>query len=229
MKGWLPILMVPVLAACSGRPSPGGSPPAAQAAGASAASAPTSADVLRSWNDGAAKRAIVEFVGRVTREGSPDFVPIPERVATFDNDGTLWAEKPLPFQLLFIFDRVNAMAPQHSEWRNREPFASLLKGDRPAVAASGEHGLVQLMAATHTGMTIEEFGRSVQEWISSARHPQTRRLYTEMVYQPMLELLTCRLGRSGRKRLDRRQHAKGLERDLPAAEELTASYWRTAC
>jgi hypothetical protein len=182
MKRWLPILIVSVLSACSGPPGSAGSPPAAQPPSASAAPAPASADVLRSWNDGAAKRAIVEFVGRVTREGGPDFVPTAERVATFDNDGTLWAEKPLPFQVLFIFDRVKAMAPWHPEWRSREPFASLLKGDM-AVAASGEKGIVQLMAATHTGMTTEEFAQSVQEWISSARHPQTKRFYTEMVYR----------------------------------------------
>ena len=134
----------------------------------------------------------------MTRDGGPDFVPTAERVATFDNDGTLWAEKPLPFQALFMVDRVKAMAPRHPEWRSREPFASLLKGDMAAVAASGEKGIVQLMAATHTGMTTEEFAQSVQEWISSARHPQTKRLYTEMVYQPMLELLTYLRGNARR-------------------------------
>ena len=149
-----------------------------------------SAGALESWNDGAAKRAIVEFVGRVTREGSPDFVPPAERIATFDNDGTLWAEKPLPFQLLFAFDRVKAMAPQHPEWTTKEPFASLLKGNMEAVAASGERGVLQLMAATHTGMTTDEFSQAVRDWITTARHPQTKRLYTDMVYQPMLELLS---------------------------------------
>ena len=134
-------------------------------------------------------------MGRVTREGGPDFVPAPERIATFDNDGTLWAEKPVPFQVLFIFDRVKALAPQHPEWRSKEPFASLLRGDMAAVAASSETGIVQLMAATHTGMTTDEFSQSVQEWISTARHPQTRRLYTEMVYQPMLEFLTYLRGK----------------------------------
>ena len=135
------------------------------------------------------RRAIVAFVGRVTKEGGPDFVPIPARIATFDNDGTLWAEKPLPFQLMFAFDRVKAMAPQHPEWKTKEPFASLLNGDMAGVAASGERGVLQIMAATHAGMTTEEFTQAVQDWIATARHPQTRRLYTEMVYQPMLELL----------------------------------------
>ena len=150
---------------------------------------PGSAGGLESWNDGAAKRAIVEFVGRVTRDGSPDFVPPAERIATFDNDGTLWAEKPLPFQLLFAFDRIKVIAPQHPEWSTKEPFASLLKGNMEAVAASGERGVLQLMAATHTGMTTDEFSQAVHDWITTARHPQTKRLYTDMVYQPMLELL----------------------------------------
>ena len=163
-------------------------------------------DSLPSWNDGAARRAIVDFVGRVTREGGPDFVPVAERIATFDNDGTLWAEKPVPFQLFFTFDRVKALAAQHPEWQTEEPFASVLKGDLAAVATSGEKGIVQLLLATHTGMTTEEFSRAVDEWIATARHPQTKRLYTEMVYQPMLELLaylrrpsrptSCRAGAS---------------------------------
>jgi len=187
MKRLLPVLIVCALCACGGSPA---SSPGTQGGTTAPAPAPATADVLRSWNDGAAKRAIVEFVGRVTREGGPDFVPVTERIATFDNDGTLWAEKPMPFQILFMFDRVKAMAPQHPEWGTREPFASFLKGDMSAVAASGEKGILQMMAATHTGMTTDEFSQAVGEWISTARHPQTRRLYTEMVYQPMLELLT---------------------------------------
>jgi phosphoglycolate phosphatase-like HAD superfamily hydrolase len=171
--------------ACGGPSSP--APPATAMTPSSSTS---SADVLQSWNEGEAKRAIVNFVGRVTREGGPDFVPVPERIATFDNDGTLWAEKPVPFQLLFMLDRVKAMAPQHPEWRTKEPFASAVKGDTTGIAASGEKGILQLMAATHTGMTTEEFSQAVQEWITTARHPRTGRLYTEMVYQPMLELLT---------------------------------------
>jgi hypothetical protein len=128
-------------------------------------------------------------VSRVTKEGGPDFVPVPERIATFDNDGTLWAEKPVPFQLLFAFERVKTVAPQHPEWKTREPFASLLKGNMAGIAASGEKGLLQIVAATHTGMTTEEFSQAVQDWITTAKHPQTGRLFTDMVYQPMLELL----------------------------------------
>ncbi len=170
----------------SENPSAGNVPAAAPVAENTPDSGP---GVLKSWNEGAAKRAIVDFVERVTREGGPDFVPIPERVATFDNDGTLWAEKPVPFQVLFAFDRVKELAPQHPEWATRQPFASLLKGDMAGVAASGEHGVLQIMSATHTGMTTEEFTDVVRNWITTARHPQSKRLYTEMVYQPMLELL----------------------------------------
>ncbi|MCW5558325.1 MAG: haloacid dehalogenase-like hydrolase, partial [Verrucomicrobiae bacterium] len=146
-------------------------------------------DPLPSWSDTAPKKAIVAFVEKVTKEGSPDFVPPAERIAVFDNDGTLWAEQPAYFQLLFVFDRVKALAPQHPEWREKEPFASLLKGDMKAVAAAGEQGALTMLAATHTGMTTEEFTRTVTEWITTAKHPKTGRLYTEMVYQPMLELL----------------------------------------
>jgi phosphoglycolate phosphatase-like HAD superfamily hydrolase len=184
----LSTFLVLVAAACSTSPAPAPPPAAAPSAQASASS--TTANTLRSWNDGAAKRAIVDFVLRVTKEGGPDFVPIPERIATFDNDGTLWAEKPLPFQLLFAFDRVKALAPQHPEWKTKEPFASLLKGNMAGVAASGEKGVLQIMAATHTGMTTEDFSHAVQDWITTAKHPQTGRLFAEMVYQPMLELLT---------------------------------------
>ena len=144
---------------------------------------------LSSWNDESAKKAIVEFVGKVTKEGAPDFVPVAERIATFDNDGTLWAEQPMYVQLAFTIDRVKALAPQHPEWKTKEPFASLLKGDLKSALAGGEKGLMELVAATHAGMTTEEFERIVKDWIATAKHPQTGRLYTEMVYQPMLELL----------------------------------------
>ena len=147
------------------------------------------ADPLPSWNDTAPKKAIVAFVEKVTKEGSPDFVPAAERIATFDNDGTLWAEQPMYFQAFFIFDRVKAMVPQHPEWKEKEPFASVLKGDLKAALASGEKGLLTMLAATHTGMTTEEFSRTVADWITTAKHPKTGKLYTEMVYQPMLELL----------------------------------------
>ena len=147
------------------------------------------ADPLPSWNDTAPKKAIIAFVEKVTKEGSPDFVSVPERIATFDNDGTLWAEQPMYFQLAFALDRVKAMAPKHPEWKTKEPFASLLKGDVKAALAGGEKGLMEIVAATHTGMTTEEFSKTVSDWISTAKHPKTGKLYTEMVYQPMLELL----------------------------------------
>jgi phosphoserine phosphatase len=126
----------------------------------------------------------------VTKQGSPDFVPPAERIATFDNDGTLWAEQPLYFQLLFAIDRVKALAPQHPEWKDKEPYASLLKGDVKAALAGGEHAILEIVMATHAGMTSEEFETVAKEWLATAKHPTTGRPYTEMVYQPMLELLT---------------------------------------
>jgi phosphoserine phosphatase len=154
------------------------------------AQSPTAAaDTLKSWNDGDAKRAIADFVTRVTKEGGPEFVPVPERIAVFDNDGTLWTEKPLPFELIFALDRVKAVAPSHPDWKTREPFASVLEGDMKGVMASGAKGIVAIVAATHTGMTTDEFAESVREWITTAKDPKTGRLYTQLVYQPMLELL----------------------------------------
>jgi len=147
------------------------------------------ADPLPSWNDGPAKQSIITFVEKVTKPGSPDFVPVPERIATFDNDGTLWCEKPLPVQLYFVLDRVKALAPQHPEWQTTEPFASILKGDLKTAAASGERGLVEMIMATHTGNTTEEFEQIVKDWIATAKHPKTGMLFTDMVYQPMLEVL----------------------------------------
>jgi phosphoglycolate phosphatase-like HAD superfamily hydrolase len=152
------------------------------------ASAP-SPDPLPSWNDGAARQSITDFVTTVTKEGSPGFVPPAERIATFDNDGTLWAEQPMYFQLLFAIDRVKALAPQHPEWKEQEPFASLLQGDVEKTLAGGEHAILEIVMATHAGMTTEEFEAIVDDWISTATHPATKRPYTEMVYQPMLELL----------------------------------------
>jgi hypothetical protein len=146
-------------------------------------------DPLPSWSDGKAKQAIVAFVAKVTQEGTPDFVPPAERIATFDNDGTLWAEQPMYFQFLFALDRVKALAPQHPEWQDKEPFASLLKGDVQGALAGGERAMLDIVMATHAGMTTEEFETIVQEWIATATHPVTKRLYTEMVYQPMRELL----------------------------------------
>lgn len=147
------------------------------------------ADPLPSWNNTTSKKNIVTFVEQVTREGSPHFVPVPERIATFDNDGTLWAEQPMYFQFLFALDRVKALAPQHPEWKTREPFASLLKGDVKDAMAGGETAISQIIIATHTGMTTEEFEEIVRAWLAAAKHPRTGRPFTEMVYQPMLELL----------------------------------------
>lgn len=149
-----------------------------------------SADPLPSWDDNAAKRSILAFVEETAQEGSAAFVPPAERIAVFDNDGTLWAEKPVYFQVLYMFDRIKALAPGHPEWQTREPFASVLKGDIEAVLAGGEKALLELTAATHSGLTTEEFAAEVNDWLATARHPQTGRPYTEMVYQPMLELLT---------------------------------------
>jgi hypothetical protein len=146
-------------------------------------------DPLPSWNDTAPKKAIVAFVEKVTKEGSPDFVSPNERIATFDNDGTLWCEKPLPVQLFFTLDRVKALAPQHPEWKTKEPFASLLKGDVKGALAGGEHAILEIMAATHSGMTVTEFEKIVADWIATAQHPRFKRPYTECVYQPMLELV----------------------------------------
>ena len=146
-------------------------------------------DPLSSWNDTATKNAIVTFVERVTKPGSPDLVPPAERIATFDNDGTLWAEQPIYFQLAFALDRVRALAPMHPEWKDKEPFASLLKGDLKGALAGGEAAIFEIVTVTHSGMTTVEFEQIVHDWISTAKHPVTKRLYSEMVYQPMLELL----------------------------------------
>ncbi|MFO1422812.1 MAG: HAD family hydrolase [Candidatus Competibacteraceae bacterium] len=154
-----------------------------------AAMAARAADPLPSWREGPAKHAIVTFVAKVTKEHSPDFVPIPERIATFDNDGTLWAEQPMYFQLLFALDRVKALAPQHPEWKNQEPFASLLKGDVKGALEGSEKAIAEIVMATHAGMTTAEFEKTVKDWLATAKHPKTGRPYTEMVYQPMLELL----------------------------------------
>ena len=147
------------------------------------------ADPLPSWNGGATKQSIVDFVTAVTREGSPDFVPVPQRIATFDNDGTLWTEHPMYVQLVFALDRVKAMAPLHPEWKDKQPFKAVLDGDMKTLAESGEHGLMEVMMAAHAGMTSDEFSKIVTDWLATARDPRFKRPYTELVYQPMLELL----------------------------------------
>jgi phosphoserine phosphatase len=146
-------------------------------------------DALPSWNDGAAKQAIVTFVTTVTREGSPDFVVPAERIAVFDNDGTLWTEQPGPVQLAFALDRVKTLAPQHPEWKDKQPFKAALEGDMKTLAESGEHGILEMFMATHAGMTTDEFAKIVTDWLATARHPRFQRPYTDLVYQPMLEVL----------------------------------------
>jgi hypothetical protein len=150
---------------------------------------PRAADPLPSWNDGPSKKAIIEFVMKVTKESSPEFVPGEERIATFDNDGTLWVEQPMYTQLAFALDRVKALAPQHREWKEKQPFKAVLDGDVKGMTAAGQKGLVELVTATHAGMTTDEFEGIVHNWLATARHPRFQRPYTECVYQPMLELL----------------------------------------
>ena len=152
-------------------------------------SARAQTDPLPSWNDGATKNAINEFVSRVTVQGGPDFVLPAERIAVFDNDGTLWLEQPMYVQLAFALDRVKALASQHPEWKDKQPFKAVLEGDMKALAEAGEHGLVELIMASHAGMSTNEFEKITAEWLASARDPRFKRPYTELVYQPMLELL----------------------------------------
>ena len=147
------------------------------------------AEVLPSWNDGPSKRAIVKFVTEVTTTGAPTFVPVADRLAVFDNDGTLWCEQPIYFQFAFALDQVKAMAPKHPEWKTQEPFASILKGDLNGMLASGEKGIFQVLAATHTGMTTDDFNRIAKEWFATAKHPRFKRPYTDLTYKPMVELL----------------------------------------
>jgi phosphoserine phosphatase len=158
-------------------------------ASAFAAIVAQAADPLPSWSDGPAKQSIVDFVTKVTKPGSPAFVPVAERIATFDNDGTLWAEQPMYFQLLFALHRVGVLAPQHPEWKDKEPFASLLKGDVKGALAGGERAIAEIVMVTHAGMTTAEFEKIVKDWLATAKHPKFKQPYTACVYQPMLELL----------------------------------------
>jgi phosphoserine phosphatase len=144
---------------------------------------------LASWNDGAAKSSILDFVRRVTTEGDKDFVPVPERIAVFDNDGTLWCEQPFPFQGLFVLDRIRALAPQHPEWKDKQPFKAGIENDMKSLAAGGMPALVELVMATHAGMTAEEFDGIAKDWLATSRHPKFQRPYTDLVYQPMVEVL----------------------------------------
>lgn len=148
------------------------------------------AEPLSSWKNSDSKKAIVQFVEKTVKPGSPSFVPASERIAVFDNDGTLWAEQPLYFQALFIFDRIKAMSPQHPEWATQEPFASVLKDDVAGALKGGMQALMEMVTATHGGISAEEYAAEVTEWMNTAKHPTTGKLYTEMVYQPMLEVLS---------------------------------------
>ena len=147
------------------------------------------AEPLPSWQDGNAKAAIIDFVEQVTQEGGPQYVPPAKRIAVFDNDGTLWSEKPAYFQLLFAIDRVKALAAKNPDWKDRQPFKAVLENDMESLAKSGKKGLAELVMASHAGMSTEEFEKITSEWIATAKHPKTGKLYTEMVFQPMLELL----------------------------------------
>lgn len=147
------------------------------------------ADPLSSWKDTETRRAVVGFVEKVTKTGSPDFVPEAERVAVFDNDGTLWSEQPYYYQLAFTVDTIQAKAAEHPEWKDKEPYASAVKGDYKAMLAMGEKDVAALLAVAHTGMTQDEFSSSVKEWIAKAKHPTTGKPYPQMIFQPMLELL----------------------------------------
>jgi phosphoglycolate phosphatase-like HAD superfamily hydrolase len=171
---WLSVWVILILAAGSGNAQP---------------VLPSREQPLPSWNDGAVKSAIVDFVAHVTRVDGTDYVKPEERIAVFDNDGTLWTEQPMYFQLVFAIDRIKAMAPQHPEWKTEQPFKALLEGDKNALAASGKDGLLQIIAATHAGMTTDAFSKTVVDWIATARHPRFNRPYTDLAYQPMLELL----------------------------------------
>lgn len=147
------------------------------------------ASPLPSWNDGPTKQAITSFVDKTTKQGSPDFIEPEKRIAVFDNDGTLWSEQPLYVQIAFMVDRIRDLAKDHPEWKNQQPFKAVLEGDVKALMSSGEKGLIELVGATHAGMSVDEFHDLVQQWLATAKHPQTGRLYTDMVYQPMVELL----------------------------------------
>ncbi|WP_442107507.1 HAD family hydrolase [Pseudomonas sp. NUPR-001] len=147
------------------------------------------ADPLPSWYNGASRQAIEQFVSAVTEEGGKDYVAPAERIAVFDNDGTLWSEQPLYFEVLFALDEVKRLAPKHPEWKTQQPFKAVLEGDQKALAASGMDGMLKIVAATHSGMSTEAFIAQTRRWLATAVHPKTGKPYTEMVFQPMLEVL----------------------------------------
>ncbi|UOK42246.1 MULTISPECIES: HAD family hydrolase [Flavobacterium] len=146
-------------------------------------------DPLPSWNDGPTKQAIINFVKKTTTKGSVDFIPTADRIATFDNDGTLWGEQPMYFQLAFAIDRIRAMAPEHPEWKNQQPFKAILEGDIKTALSGGDHDILKIIMTTHAGMSTDEFSKTVDEWMRSAKHPKTGKHYNEMIYLPMVELL----------------------------------------
>lgn len=145
-------------------------------------------DPLPSWNDGATKTAIIDFIEKVTTQG-PDFVPIEDRIATYDNDGNLWAEQPAYFQLFFAIDQVKAMAKDHPEWKDKEPFKSVINNDMKGLMASGEHGLLELVMVSHSGMSGEAYKKAVSNWLKTTKHPRFNQPYSALIYQPMVELL----------------------------------------
>jgi len=149
----------------------------------------TGSDPLPSWNDGTSKQAIIDFVKNSIDSTSKGFVPVADRIACFDNDGTLWTENPLPFQLFFVIDRIKELAPQHPEWKTQQPYKGILEGDLKSALAGGEKALFEMLMTTHAGMTTDEFDKTVKDWMATATHPKTGKHYNEMVYQPMLELL----------------------------------------
>jgi hypothetical protein len=151
---------------------------------------PAADDPLPSWNEGAVKTNIVTFVERVTKDGRSDFVPPAERIAAFDNDGTLWAEQPIYFQVQFAFDRIKALASKHPEWTEKQPFKGLLAGDMKGFTAGGAKALTEVLAISHSGMTTDEFESTIKDWLATAKHPRFKRAYTDVIYQPMIELLT---------------------------------------
>jgi len=173
MKQFLVYFLIAGLVSCTGT-----TPPAA-----------ANQDPLPSWNEGQTKESIIQFVLDVTNDAGPDYVPVKDRIAVFDNDGNLWSEKPVYFQLLFAMDQVNKLADQHPEWNSEQPFKAVLENDMETLASFGEHGILELVMATHAGNTTEEFETSVKEWLSTARHPRFDRPYTDLVFQPMLELI----------------------------------------